>query len=342
MSLLKVKKNGKWEIVGKGLQGENGKDYVLTEEDKTEIAEEAAELVDIEAIIDVTALPTENINDKAFYRLLTGSAVFNQYVQTMYNVYCVETLPETGKPATNIDQTEGNVYYNLADGNAYGYVDDMLSMGLGVPSGWYPGDVLLGALGYGYSGIITDILDDPMDNTFRILLKYVTYSYKDGEWTSYEVIGWRGTGKSAEIFNHPSNEASGDCSHAEGSYTIASGHHSHAEGRYTIASGENQHVQGKYNAEDTANKYAHIVGNGEWNARSNAHTIDWNGNAWFQGKVKVGGTGQDDEKAKELATTEYVDAKVPNCDENNNGQFLMVVNGVPTWTTLPNAEGVSF
>lgn len=33
---------------------------------------------------------------------------------------------------------------------------------------------------------------------------------------------------------------------------------------------------------------------------------------------------------------------LPPCDANNEGQFLMVVGGVPTWTTVPNAEGVGF
>lgn len=56
-------------------------------------------------------------------------------------------------------------------------------------------------------------------------------------------------------------------------------------------------------------KYAHIVGNGTSdNARSNAHTLDWDGNAWFQGNIYVGGTGQDDENAKKLATEESVTA----------------------------------
>ena len=94
--------------------------------------------------------------------------------------------------------------------------------------------------------------------------------------------------------------------HAEGSCTTASGNVSHAEGYYTIASGENQHAQGKYNIEDTQNKYAHIVGNGDsTSTRSNTHTLDWNGNAWYQGEVCVGGTSQDD--GKQLVTKEYVD-----------------------------------
>ena len=100
-------------------------------------------------------------------------------------------------------------------------------------------------------------------------------------------------------------KASGSASHAEGSATEARSPESHAEGYYTIAGSYYQHVQGKWNVEDTANKYAHIVGNGEAN-RSNAHTLDWDGNGWFAGKVYVGGSGQDDAAARELATKEYV------------------------------------
>lgn len=76
-------------------------------------------------------------------------------------------------------------------------------------------------------------------------------------------------------------------SFAEGYGSNASGDSSHAEGRYTRALSTDQHVQGKYNALDSASKYAHIVGNGTSDtARSNAHTLDWNGNAWYQGKVE--------------------------------------------------------
>lgn len=96
--------------------------------------------------------------------------------------------------------------------------------------------------------------------------------------------------------------ASGDESHAEGRETKASGDYSHAEGANTIAASDYQHVEGKDNIEDGEGKYIHIVGNGVLlNNKSNAHTIDWNGLGWFAGGLKVGGTGQDDETAEEVA-----------------------------------------
>ena len=88
-------------------------------------------------------------------------------------------------------------------------------------------------------------------------------------------------------------EASGPFSHAEGQLTIASGESSHAEGYSTTANGKNQHVQGKYNIEDTTS--AHIVGNGSNSSnKSNAYTLDWSGNAWYQGNIKTGGTSYND------------------------------------------------
>ena len=122
-------------------------------------------------------------------------------------------------------------------------------------------------------------------------------------------------------------EASSVYSHAEGINTTASGVNSHAEGHSTIASGEYQHVQGRHNVEDTNNQYAHIVGNGSGSARSNAHTLDWDGNAWFQGDVYVGSTSgiNKDEGSKKLVTEEFV---------NNKGyltSFTETDPTVPAW-----------
>lgn len=97
--------------------------------------------------------------------------------------------------------------------------------------------------------------------------------------------------------------ASGKYSHTEGNTTIASGDYSHAEGYHTTASSQCQHVQGKFNIEDTNNKYAHIVGNGNVNNKSNAHTLDWQGNAWYAGKLTQEGTPTED---KDLVTKKYV------------------------------------
>lgn len=121
-----------------------------------------------------------------------------------------------------------------------------------------------------------------------------------GDWSHSEGIYTKAYGQCAHAEGEHTS-ASGHYSHTEGGYTTASGNNSHAEGRHTTASGQYahvegystkassqyQHVQGIYNVEDTSNTYAHIVGNGEaYNKLSNAHTLDWQGNAWYQGTVE--------------------------------------------------------
>lgn len=127
-----------------------------------------------------------------------------------------------------------------------------------------------------------------------------------GECSHAEGHGSTSSGKysHAEGYNTMS---SGIYSHAEGYETVSLGKYSHAEGTGTYAASGYQHVEGKYNIKDRAEKYAHIVGNGTGDgdlSRSNAYTLDWDGNAWFQGDVFIKGTSQDD--AQKLATEDMV------------------------------------
>lgn len=103
-------------------------------------------------------------------------------------------------------------------------------------------------------------------------------------------------------------------SHAEGYYCRALADFSHAEGYSTTVQSSYGHAQnlgtiaryaqttiGKYNIDDTQSTKALIIGNGETqNARSNCMTVDWNGNVWVQGDVRVGGT--DYSTGKKLTT----------------------------------------
>lgn len=126
-------------------------------------------------------------------------------------------------------------------------------------------------------------------------------SHAEGAWTTASGHSSHAEGRSTT--------ASSNSSHTEGSFTRASSNDSHAEGYFTIANSQSQHVQGEYNIPDpdanpndpsARGRYAHIVGNGRTNKLSNAHTLDWSGNAWFQGSVYVGGDNQDN--AKRLLT----------------------------------------
>lgn len=168
-----------------------------------------------------------------------------------------------------------------------------------------------------------------------------------------------------EIFNgYAGNIASGKYSHAEGQQTKALGDWSHAENRWTsandlythaegfrtIASSSFQHVQGKNNIEDTEDKYAHIVGNGVlWTKRSNAHTLDWDGNAWFAGNIKIGGSGYDDTSAVEVATKDYVSSpcvviptnKIMKYGYNDETNSVLVANIKDIYSSQIIAEAYS-
>lgn len=291
------------------------------------------------AIIDVVALPETGIQEDVFYRMLTGTFYYNGTPQGDWTCYLVETLPAVGVPVTT-DMVHVALYYAVDTGSVSGYIPDALAGAVGVPAGWYPVEVLAQAFGLQWGGIIWKETDAPADdNINRLLLGYAVYYYKQGWVNLSDKVGWRSPeGAGAEIFNSLTNIASGNVSHAEGSGTTASGEASHAEGGattasgaashaegsgttasgvdshaegvYMISAGKAQHVQGRYGAVDTFTqdgnyygKYAHIVGNGtDSSHRSNAHTLDWNGVAWYQGGIKIGGTGQDDANAVNVLT----------------------------------------
>lgn len=116
-------------------------------------------------------------------------------------------------------------------------------------------------------------------------------------------------------------------SHAEGAETAAEGIYSHAEGLATVVTEAGGHVQGKFNLLDengNAGSYAHIIGNGTANElRSNAHTVDWDGNAWYQGNIKLGGTSYTD-ATKTIAA--YISGTTePTSDIGADGDIYILI-----------------
>lgn len=145
-------------------------------------------------------------------------------------------------------------------------------------------------------------------------------------------LGSRKSGSSVGAYSvamGPGNEASSPYAIAIGYGAVASAASAIAIGKYSSAIAENsvalgigayaargnQCVVGTYNKKDTDLKYLFIVGKGGADYdRSNAHTVDWNGLGWFAGGLKVGGTGQDDEAAREIAPPVIVTIRNPGAD----------------------------
>jgi hypothetical protein len=298
-----------------------GEDY-FTASDRDEIAKETAKYVD--AIIDVGELPTDNIDTNSFYRVPKGTFYYGNDKYPAWACIIVETLPSEGVPVTH-DMENFTFYYESSSNSVPAYVDEALGTMIGMPIGWYPIEMVTQMMNLEWGGIVFDEANISDISRIYLILKYELYQSINEQWVKVGgSVGFVGEGEGAEKFNTTRNQASGnyshaegyltwatgDYSHAEGLETVARGHHSHTEGQGTVANGEHQHVQGKYNLEDTENKYAHIVGNGDSTNPSNAHTLDWDGNAWYQGGLKVGGTGQNDPNAKQVATTDELQNKI--------------------------------
>lgn len=141
-------------------------------------------------------------------------------------------------------------------------------------------------------------------------LQYV----KDGPNQSVEE-GCVGGNHATGMYSHAEGDrtsAKGEASHAEGSGCGAEGKYSHAEGLRSLARGRSTHAFGEYNIpnpgfldNDTRAVNVEIVGNGtSANSRSNARTLDWHGNEWLAGTLKVSRDPRDD---MEVATKKYVD-----------------------------------
>ena len=246
------------------------------------------------AIIDVVELPTENIEEDSFYRLLTGSFVVAQRYQNGWTCYCVKSLPEVGEPAANADLSIVTAYYNVTDGEVYAYVDDALSGVFGVPVGWYPAAMLFEAAGVEFGGVITDIMDCPVYGPYFLLLEYVIWQHKDG-WTSLKKVGREGEGTNSVTFNTVKNAAtgryafasgtdttaSGEVSNAEGGGTTASGGASHAEGNSTTASGDCSHAEGDQTT--ASGSYSHSEGHGTVASKDASHAEGWETTASSEG-----------------------------------------------------------
>lgn len=89
-----------------------------------------------------------------------------------------------------------------------------------------------------------------------------------------------------------------------------------------------QSVFGKYNKLSTT--LAHMIGNGSSDSkRSNCHELKFDGTGWYAKKLRVGGSGVDDENALDVATEKYVNEKSE------------IAGGVGKWSLTSRIDGVS-
>lgn len=152
------------------------------------------------AIIDVDALPSDNINLSAIYRIhrihpVDAHIVYNGGIDTLLGVtatvQAVDTLPEEGSIVIDVPNNKYNFYYQTSDGGLYGYVRTHL---VGIEAdGWMPFNELKTnfSWSFSYGGVISAIEEATAENTLYMLYNEhepELYHYKNGWWKVGEAI----------------------------------------------------------------------------------------------------------------------------------------------------------
>ena len=189
-----------------------------------------------------------------------------------------------------------------------------------------------------------------LEKPFTGIIELGHFAHAEGEGTAAYERGGHTEGRDTKVigqYGHAQNrETIADyCAFAGGNKSWALGHISFAFGAAAralvnaaiaigmgvIAAGHGQTAMGRFNIPDPENIYAYILGNGTEQTRSNAHTVDWKGNGWFSGILKIGGTGQNDPEAKTVATMEDISREAQNVLKSIFGTF----------TTTPLVSGIT-
>ena len=209
------------------------------------------------AVIYVTSLPETDIQEACY--VLQAPKIISNGWELPSTIYTVDSLPETG-----VDFVDGQgdlfyAYYNLGDGNVYGYAGQALAAELEINAGWITIEYLCGIMGYAYGGIVVSYEQMTESEMLYVVTNPNSEIYlysKDYGWNHIYTIGRSGTGLQSEVFNNYKNIASGMGAHAEGFNTIASNRCAHAEGLQNTASGIGSHAEGGGNIASGSGSHA--------------------------------------------------------------------------------------
>ena len=146
--------------------------------------------------IDITSIPTQNINENAFYRYTENIKKFYAVTTTSRNIVDndgqimtvevkdVETLPTVAaaEAVTNLT-SKITLYYQHSDGKVYGAINNViLAAALGVSKqGWYEPTYAI----KNYAGVIDSVLDAEYGYVYvvrEIETKIHILYYKNGTW----------------------------------------------------------------------------------------------------------------------------------------------------------------
>lgn len=177
-----------------------------------------------------------------------------------------------------------------------------------------------------YSGKIT-VGANPTND-----MDLVTKKYLDAKCANLPLVGRKGTGVGAEIFNdYASNEASGQNTHVEGSNNKAYGSHAHAEGYKNIA-GEHAHAEGRET--QATHYYAHSEG---WLTEASGICSHAGGH-----KTKALHWGSYAEGTNTITTNDYCHVQGKFNDNTSGTNFAHIIGGGSSNTNRKNIYTVDW
>lgn len=323
----------------KGKQGDKGDDYVLTEKDKDDIAELAADKVDLSDYAKKTEVPIESGTGVGSAKIrdfeYDGTTYSNEASGTASKAEGISTIASGAN-----SHAEGNSTV-ASGGNAHSEGAGTTASGNNAHS----------------EGAKTTASGIRSHAEGTLTVAYGTASHAEGQETYAE----------------------GTASHAEGSGTIANADSSHVSGTYNTKDNWNlwpEWISGtsyavgdkvKYiyrdnlrgficktaNSDtefsvkkwtpDTSRDFAEIIGNGTSDdSRSNAYALTWTGNGKYAGDVYVH-SNPDSSGGDKLATEDYVDDAVSHISSMAihicTAQEYDAQTGIPT---IANPDATTF
>lgn len=166
-----------------------------------------------DAIIHVDSLPTENINEKAIYRVkgikcypvlsLPPNLIVPNVLtpEVPARIYTVDTLPTSGEPALDTYRTRAITYYQKSDGVCYCWVTTQMGMPMDM---WVTLEQLLPTYNLPFGGVVNSLEDVLQSSAGLFVVKSEfskSYIYENG---------WKSLGNESRVFNFTRSDIEGD------------------------------------------------------------------------------------------------------------------------------------
>lgn len=284
--------------------------------------------------IQVAALPTTNIDDRAIYYVPRDGGGYDRY-QHMNNQWLylgstdvsMEGYLTTAGNASNVTTT-----FTMADARVEPESGETLATTIGKLQRWVHDLAQIC-----FTASWHDLVDASELATQEDLEEYLQKKYSVNDEGKVPVVDETGTLALKDLPTGAMRKGEGANSmigndSVDSPVNMADGSGATALGTGTQASGSNQLVYGRYNVADSTGDFAEIIGGGNSAESANIKTTDWSGNGWYKGRVSVGNNSDNivsPVNGNDLTPKNYVDSVVDTKIAQANLLKSMIVSDVP-------------